>query len=176
MEHGIIHNLFPPHRTCWNYEPVLVALHTLSDSAISFAYFAIPAVLFYLARKYRVKRLSSVFTVYGLFILLCGTTHIFDVVTVWYANYWIYLADGVVRALTGIVSLLAAYVTFKCTPFALAAFTRLAAFERQAKERVTALSTDPRYDTPEDRQWKRHLQEMADLARRARAVVPTEES
>lgn len=176
IQHSHCVDLFGAHGPCWGGDVLMVWLHTLSDSLISFSYFAIPAVLLYLARKYRVKRLSGVFQIYAAFILLCGVTHVFDVLTVWYANYWIYLADGSVRALTGLVSLMAAYVTFKCTPFALVAFTRLAVFERQANERVTVLSTNPRYDTPEDRDWKRHLQEMADLARRARAVVPTEES
>ena len=176
MQGHHILELFPSHRVCWNYDPLLVALHTLADSTIAFSYFAIPAVLFYLARKYRIKRLSKIFVVYGLFILGCGVTHVFDVVTVWYANYWVYFVDGIVRALTGLVSLLAAYVTVKCTPFALRAFTRLAVMERPIRERLALLASDVRYDTPDDKRWGRVLKELEDLARQAREAVRTEEA
>lgn len=175
IQHGIL-DLFPAHRVCWNFDPLLVALHTLSDALIAFAYFAIPAILFWLGRKYQVKRLSKVFFIYGLFILGCGLTHVYDVVTVWYANYWVYLADGIVRAATGVISIAAAIVTIKCTPFALAAFTKLAAFERRATERVVRLNSEPRYDTPEDREWKSHLEEIREIARIARETVRTGDS
>jgi hypothetical protein len=90
MQHNHCIDLYTAHRFCWGQDAGLVALHSVSDAVIALAYFAIPISLFYLARKYRIKRLSSVFFVYGLFILLCGTTHVFDVVTVWRANYWVY--------------------------------------------------------------------------------------
>lgn len=176
MQAHHILDLFPAHRVCWNYDPLLVALHTVADSAIAFSYFAIPASLFWLARRYHVKRLSKIFVVYGLFILGCGLTHVFDVLTVWYANYWVYLVDGIVRALTGLVSLVAAYGTVRCTPFALGMFTRLAVFERAAGRRLEDLQNDPRYDTPKDRAWRVALEDVRDLARQAREAVRTEEA
>ncbi len=170
IQHNHCVELFGPHAACWGGDTLMVWLHTLADSAIAFCYFAIPTVLFYLARKYRVKKLSEVFVIYGSFVLLCGLTHCFDVLTVWYANYWVYLADGAVRALTGAISLVAAYVTLKCTPHALSMFTRLAALERPVRERLTRLRTESRFDTSEDRAWRLYVEEMAELARRAQQI------
>lgn len=168
--------LYPPHFTCWGGDALMVWLHTLADSLIALSYFAIPAALFYLARKHHVKKLSRVFIIYGLFILGCGVTHVFDVLTVWYANYAVYLVDGLVRAATGVVSAVAAYVTVKCAADALKIFTRLAVLERRAGERMTRLTDDPRYDTAEDREAQTLLSEIKDLARLARETVTPEEA
>lgn len=176
IQHDHCIELFGPHASCWGADTLLVWLHTLADSAVALSYFAIPAALFYLARKYRVKRLSNIFIIYGLFILLCGLTHVFDVLTVWYANYWVYLADGAVRAATGAVSIVAAVVTVRCTPFALSAFARLAAMERPARERREQLQSGPRYGTVEDRQWALTLAQLEDLSRQARATLMQEEA
>lgn len=176
MQHNHCIEMFGPHGSCWGWDSLQVWLHTLADSLIAFSYFAIPASLFYLARKYHVKRLSKVFAVYGFFILGCGLTHVFDVLTVWRGGYWLYLVDGLVRATTGLISVAAAYVTVKCTPLALMGFSRFAVFGRRAVERMEKLETDPRYDTAEDKLWRRHLEEVAALTQMAREVVRTEET
>jgi hypothetical protein len=170
MEH-----LFPSHASCWDYEPLLVALHTLADALIALAYFAIPAALFYLARKYRVKKLSSVLLLFGLFILLCGTTHIFDVVTVWRGGYRLYLADGIVRALTGVVSAAAAVVTVRCAAGALVGFSRLVVLERRAAARIETLESDPRFGGDADREWSQTLRELHGLVERVVSYAPPEQ-
>lgn len=162
MQHCVQH--YSPHIACWGGDVLLVWLHNVSDAAIALSYFTIPVALFYLARKYRVKRIAGVFLVYGLFILGCGLTHVFDVVTVWYANYWVYLADGIVRALTGAASALAAYVTVKCARDALVGFKRLAVLERRLAERQHALETEDRFKGADDQRW-------AEVVRELRATV-----
>jgi two-component system sensor histidine kinase/response regulator len=87
MQHNHCVELYGAHGDCWGWDGLLVALHTSADALVALAYFAIPVALFYLARKHRVRKLSRVFLVYGLFILLCGTTHVFDVIMVWQGGY-----------------------------------------------------------------------------------------
>jgi hypothetical protein len=170
MQHNHCIDLYTAHRFCWGQDAGLVVLHSVSDAVVALAYFAIPISLFYLARKYRIKRLSSVFFVYGLFILLCGTTHVFDVVTVWKANYWVYLADGLVRALTAVVSVAAAWVTVRCAKDAVMGFTRLAAYERKMGERLQFLKAKGEEHT----EWVRTLTEMREAVNRVRAYAEPE--
>jgi bifunctional DNA-binding transcriptional regulator/antitoxin component of YhaV-PrlF toxin-antitoxin module len=53
---------------------------------------------------------------FGVFIFSCGTTHLFSAITIWQPLYWL---DGVVKAITTIVSVMAAVLLFKVIPAAL---------------------------------------------------------
>lgn len=44
--HGLM-----PHGFCYQWNPVLIWLHTISDMLIAIAYFSIPPTLLYLLRK-----------------------------------------------------------------------------------------------------------------------------
>jgi hypothetical protein len=146
---------------CWNYDQRLILLHVISDSLIALAYFAIPAALFYLAHKHRVKRVSGVFTIYGAFILGCGLTHLFDVITV-YKGGWVFWLDGFIRAATGVVSVMAAYVTVRCMGQALVGLTRMAVLERRLAERVEELSSRVE---PSEQEARKVLTEVHGLMR-----------
>lgn len=115
MEH-LIHDIFPPHAVCWLWRWDIILTHFIGDLLTAVAYYAIPIILFYLTRKYTFdRRLKLILWVYGIFIFLCGTTHVFDVVMIWYINETVLILDGGLRVLTGIFSIFSAGVTFYAT-------------------------------------------------------------
>jgi PAS domain S-box-containing protein len=110
-------NSFTPHGFCLAWEPVLLWLHVVSDSVVALAYYTIPfAILYFMARRQDLA-FRSIFALTGTFILACGTTHVMDVVTLWYPVYWL---DGVIRAFTALVSIGTAAAIWLVMPKALA--------------------------------------------------------
>ena len=57
------------------------------------------------------------FLLFSAFILLCGTTHVMGIWTIWHPNYW---ADGTVKVSTAAVSLVSAASLWPLIPKALA--------------------------------------------------------
>lgn len=112
---------FMPHGHCYYWEPKVLWLNVLSDGTIAVAYFAIPLALTYLVQKrQKLKqdlRFGWIFYMFGAFILLCGTTHIIDIITVWKPYYRL---EGVVKAVTAIVSLGTALALLPLIPLAIA--------------------------------------------------------
>src|ERR1017187_7188732 len=88
---------FMPHGMCFQWDPVVLWLHVVSDSLIAAAYYAIPLLLFYFSRRRRDIPFNWIFVAFGTFILACGTTHLLAAVTVWHP---IYRLDGAVKAIT----------------------------------------------------------------------------
>ncbi len=93
---------FMPHGHCYQWRPEILWLHALSDGAIALAYFTIPFFLIYIVRKRRDIAFPWVFVMFGAFILLCGTTHVLEIYSIWHGAY---VMTGTVKAVTGIVSL-----------------------------------------------------------------------
>lgn len=115
MEH-LIHDIFPPHAVCWLWRWDIILTHFIGDILTALAYYAIPLTLYYLTRKYFFdRRLKLILWMYAIFIFLCGTTHIFDVVMIWYINETILILDGIFRVATGIFSVFSAVITFYVT-------------------------------------------------------------
>lgn len=90
-----------PHGHCYLWQTPLVALHLVSDALIAIAYFSIPTMLIYFIYKRRDIAFSSIFAMFGAFIVLCGVGHLLDIWTLWHPDYWI---SGIERAITAIVS------------------------------------------------------------------------
>ncbi len=90
-----------PHGHCYLWQTPLVWLHILSDGLIAIAYFSIPTMLIYFIRKRTDIPFSSVFLLFGSFIVLCGVGHLLDIWTLWYPAYWL---SGVEQAITALVS------------------------------------------------------------------------
>lgn len=110
--HNIIEFIFPPHAVCWNQRSDIIATHAVGDALTAIAYYLIPITLIYVTRKYHFDpRLKFILGVYGTFIFLCGTTHIFDVVMIWHITETILIVDGWLRVLTGAVSAFSLVVT-----------------------------------------------------------------
>lgn len=97
----LLSSRYIPHGHCYLWQTPLVSIHAISDFVIAISYFSIPITLAYFVYKRKPTFSPHVFLLFGLFISLCGTGHILDVVTLWYPVYWL---SGMVRACTAIVS------------------------------------------------------------------------
>ena len=102
-----------PHGHCYLWKPEILWLNVGGDSLIAFAYYSIPPMLFFFARKRKDLAHKYVFVLFGLFILACGTTHLIDIVTVWTP---VYRLEGIVKVFTGVVSLGTAVVLYQALP------------------------------------------------------------
>jgi len=80
---------FIPHGFCYLWDRGLIWLHLISDVLIAVAYFSIPITLLYFVRKKRDLPFHSMFLLFGLFIVACGSTHLMEVWNLWHANYWL---------------------------------------------------------------------------------------
>lgn len=114
MQHDM--SAFMPHGTCFLWRPDVLWLHVLSDATIAFAYFGIPIGLWYFVHKRRDLPFQLVFLLFAVFILLCGTTHIFSIWVLWHPNYYF---EGFIKALTAIASVATLGTTIFLLPEAL---------------------------------------------------------
>jgi signal transduction histidine kinase/ActR/RegA family two-component response regulator len=73
--------------------------------------------LFYLVRKRQDLPFEWVFLLFASFIVACGTTHLFEIWTLWYPTYWL---SGLVKAFTAVVSIITATQLFSLMPRVLA--------------------------------------------------------
>jgi PAS domain S-box-containing protein len=112
----LMSDVFIPHGHCYLWKTELVVLHLISDLTIAIAYFSIPLTLFYFVKKRDDLPFNWIFSLFGAFIILCGTTHLLEVWTLWYPVYWL---SGIVKALTAVVSAYTAVVLVKLIPQAL---------------------------------------------------------
>jgi len=93
---------FMPHGHCYLWQPDTLWLNVGADGLIAASYFAIPAALYYFVRRRRAE-IPYVWVplMFAAFILLCGTTHVMEIVTVWNP---LYRVAGSLKLLTGLVS------------------------------------------------------------------------
>ncbi|HEX9047591.1 MAG TPA: PAS domain S-box protein [Verrucomicrobiae bacterium] len=108
---------FMPHGGCYLWTKSLIALHAVSDSFITLAYYSIPFVLFYFVRHRRDMRYPGIILCFAIFILACGTTHLLEVWNIWHASYWL---SGAIKAVTAVASLATLVLLVKLMPHALA--------------------------------------------------------
>jgi len=120
--------IFMPHGHCYLWQPGMVALQVGSNALIGGVSFAITFTLLYLVRKAVDIPFRLMYLAFGIFIIACGITHFFDVITVWTPVYWL---DGIVRALTAAASVGTAVLLPPLVPKAL----ELARAARSAHER-----------------------------------------
>ncbi len=98
---------FQPHAFCFTWQPDLMLLYVISDSFITFSYIFISAVLvFFVYRTRDNLPMPWIFLAFGAFIVSCGITHFFDVLTLWDPIYWI---SGTAKLITAIASTLTAF-------------------------------------------------------------------
>jgi signal transduction histidine kinase len=108
---------FMPHGMCFLWRPELLILHAVSDSLTALAYYSIPAALVYFTLKRIDLEFRWMFVAFGVFILACGTTHVFAIWTLWNPDYGV---AGLVKAATAVASLITAALLWRIMPQALA--------------------------------------------------------
>jgi PAS domain S-box-containing protein len=101
-----------PHGYCLRL-PEVIWLHEISDLVIALSYFLIPLALIYLVRTRRDLFYPWMFSLFGLFIISCGATHLLSVVVLWHP---VYRPDGLVKGITALVSFPTALLLFRLLP------------------------------------------------------------
>jgi len=108
---------FIPHGHCYLWQSNLVALHIAADASIAISYYSIPLTLIYFVQKRKDLPFNWMFLLFGAFIILCGSTHIMGIWTLWHPAYW---QAGFLKAITGLVSVVTAFILIPLIPKALA--------------------------------------------------------
>ena len=127
-----------PHGYCLSWDPLLLWLHLISDLLITFAYYSIPLILIYFIRQRKDFPYPWLVALFAGFIIACGTTHLLSAITIWIPLYWL---DGLVKAVTALVSLTTAALMLWVIPRALSlpSTAQLQAEIRQRKAAEEAL-------------------------------------
>jgi PAS domain S-box-containing protein len=107
---------FMPYMYCLR-DPAVISLHATSDLSIALACFLIPFSLLLLVRRRKDLPFRRAYILFGVFILACGVTHLFGVVTLWYP---VYRLEGIVKLATAIVSGVTAFLLIRLVPAAVA--------------------------------------------------------
>lgn len=108
--------MFMPHGHCYLWDPEILWLNVLSDFAVACAYFIIPFYLIYLVKKRKDLSFNWLVVMFALFIFACGTSHLFDIVTVWKPYYAL---QGIIKLITAVLSILTAYLLIPLIPKAI---------------------------------------------------------
>lgn len=109
-------NFMAPHGFCFMWLPEIVWLHVVADAMIAIAYFSIPLALWKFAKNRQDIPFRSLFLLFASFITLCGLTHVFGILVLWYPAYGL---EGLLMLATGLVSALTAIIIWKSLPLAL---------------------------------------------------------
>ncbi|MDN4501785.1 PAS domain S-box protein [Alteromonadaceae bacterium BrNp21-10] len=108
---------YMPHGHCYLWQPHILWTNVVADLVIAASYFSIPIAIMMFANKRKDIGYNKVFALFSLFILCCGITHVFGIITIWQG---VYGAHGIAKAITALVSLVTAIYVFKLMPNALA--------------------------------------------------------
>lgn len=108
---------FIPHGLCLLWNPALIGLHVSSDALIAISYYSIPAALLIFARKRHDIAYGWIISLFVVFILACGTTHLMSIWVLWYPDYAL---EGMVKALTAAASVPTALLLWIVMPRLLA--------------------------------------------------------
>ena len=109
-------NSFIPHGFCLSWNPILLWLHIISDTAIVLSYYSIPISILYFIRKRKEMPYAWFLVMAALFIVACGTTHLMSIILIWIPLYWL---DGYLKAFTAIISVATAIAALWVIPFVL---------------------------------------------------------
>lgn len=104
---------FMPHGHCYFWEPFILWSHAISDSVIALAYLVIPLSLVRIVKKRDDFTYMWMLGLFAIFILGCGTTHVFDVINIWIPAYRL---DALVRIITALASIGTAVLLVAITP------------------------------------------------------------
>lgn len=127
------------HRYCYMLQPGLIWTNAISDTLIWLSYVAIAVGLVVLLRKTRtLLAFRWLFVAFGLFIVACGFTHFFEVVTLWTPVYWLSTS---VKVLTAAASVATAIAFAPLVPRAAEAIRLYReAYSKSEEQRVETLS------------------------------------
>jgi len=117
-----------PHGYCLVWNSALLWLHVLSDVLIAVSYYSIPLILIYYIRKHKDFPFNKLMLMFAAFIVACGTTHLLSIITIWIPLYWL---EGLLKLLTGLLSLMTAIAMAIIVPKILAELGRNQHLEKE---------------------------------------------
>src|SRR6185369_16369892 len=117
MAHQHVTTNYMEHGFCLNWEKSLVFLHVGSDIITGLSYYSIPIAMLYFVYRRRDLPFFKIFVMFAVFILSCGTTHLFSAYTIFRPEYWI---EGYIKAFTAVISALTAAMFIPRIPDAIA--------------------------------------------------------
>ena len=106
-----------PHGFCLLWKPWLIWSFVVGDAGTGLAYFAIPLALSHFVSRRSDLAFKPVFWLFAAFILLCGTTHWLELLTIWVP---IYPLEAVSKLTTAAVSITTMVALWRLLPQALA--------------------------------------------------------
>ena len=116
LTHLLAVNGYLPHGYCLSWQPKLLFSFVVSDTLIALSYFSMPVALVYFARHRLDFPYRWLLWLFATFIMACGTTHLMDIIVLWYPLYDL---NALLKALTAIISVATAVLiwplTFKFT-------------------------------------------------------------
>lgn len=95
-----------PHGVCIFWNTYLAAAHLIGDGVTAIAYYAIPFLLWRARTLLRNELGRAVLLCFAAFILACGTTHVMDMLVLWWPVYWM---QAFVKLVTAGLSISTAY-------------------------------------------------------------------
>lgn len=102
-----------PHGFCFQWQPLILWLTVTSDVLIFLAYFSIPIVIAVFVSKRKELENKGLYLLFSVFIVACGTTHLFSTINIWFPLYGI---SALIKALTALVSVITAIVLWPLLP------------------------------------------------------------
>lgn len=110
-----------PHGYCLIWNSVLLWLHVISDVLIVLSYYSIPFIILFYVRKHKDFPFDRLLLMLSAFIIACGTTHLVSIITIWIPLYWL---EGLLKLLTGLLSVITAITMYFIVPKVLAEMGR----------------------------------------------------
>jgi signal transduction histidine kinase len=104
---------FLPHGHSDMGSPGILWMHVIADLLVAAAYFAVPFVLLYVARRRRDLPSNRLLIAFGIFVVLCGVDRLVAVWNLWHAAYWL---EGVVKVLTALAVIPTAILLWRSLP------------------------------------------------------------
>lgn len=126
-----------PHGHCLLWRWDLLFLHLGGDLLTTVAYALIPFGIFYFLRQRNDLNFNGLAILFAAFIAFCGASHLAGLINVWHGYYFI---EGVIKFLTGIVSIVTAICLWRMMPL----FVKIPSIDmlKQRNEELEALRTE----------------------------------
>jgi PAS domain S-box-containing protein/putative nucleotidyltransferase with HDIG domain len=127
---------YQPHGMCFYWQPDLLWLHIVTDTAVGLAYMVISVGLLYLwwTEREHLHHTGMVIA-FGAFIFFCGLTHFMSVITLYVPVHWF---SGIVKLITALASVVTAVALPATIPAVRSVLRTRERTDRRALEIATA--------------------------------------
>ena len=109
-------NGYMPHGYCLSWSPPLIYTFVVSDTLIFLSYLSMPIALAYFAWRRTDFPYRWLLWLFAVFIVACGSTHLFDVIVLWWP---VYRLDALLKVATALASVFTAIAIWPMLPRAL---------------------------------------------------------